>query len=248
MNKTREAQEVYETALSFDHDNPDLFYNLAVVLLNQGNHDKAMVYLNKALECDPDHYQALLNSAILIQETGSIELRHIAFERLLKIVDQGKTNERVFFNLGMLSMDNKDTDNAEEWFRKAIDMKPDFRSALFNLALLLAETGRALESAPILKKLLQYYPDHVKGLILLGDIYVNHLRDLPSAEKCYRHILQVDPNNVQALHNLCVVMVEAGDLPLARDCLQEALTIAPHEDYILKHLEIVEEKLKQGFS
>lgn len=248
MNRTKEAQEVYETALTFEQDNPDLLYNLAVVLLNQGNYAKAMVYLNKALEHDPDHYQALLNSAILIQETGSVELRHLAFERLLRIVDQGKSNERVYFNLGMLSMDNKDTEDAEKWFRKAIHIKPDFRSALFNLALLLAEMGRALESGPILKRLLAIYPDHVKGLILLGDIYVNHLRDLPSAEKCYRHILQVDPGNVQALHNLCVVMVEAGDLPLARDCLLEALAIAPHEDYISKHLEIVEGKLLQDLS
>jgi Tfp pilus assembly protein PilF len=61
---------------------------LAVVLLNQGDYARAMSYLNKALEYDPDHYQALLNSAILIQETGTVELRQLAFERLMKIVEQ----------------------------------------------------------------------------------------------------------------------------------------------------------------
>ena len=246
LNRTKEAQEVYETALSYEHDNPDLLYNLAVVLLNQGDYTRAMSYLNKALEYDPDHYQALLNSAILIQETGSVELRHLAFERLMKIVDQGKTNERVYFNLGMLSMDNKDPTSAEKWFRKAVDVKPDFRSALFNLALLLSETGRAMEGAPFLKTLLWHNPDHVKGLILLGDLYVNHLHDLPAAERCYRHILRVDPDNIQALHNLCVVMVEAGDLPLARDCLRDTLDRAPHEEYIAKHLSIVEERLQRA--
>ena len=239
---------MYETALSYEHDNPDLLYNLAVVLLNQGDYSRAMAYLNKALEYDPEHYQALLNSAILIQETGSVELRHLAFERLMKIVDQGKINERVYFNLGMLSMDNKDAVSAEKWFRKAIEVKPDFRSALFNLALLLSETGRSLEGAPFLKTLLWHNPDHVKGLILLGDLYVNHHRDLPAAEQCYRHILTVDPDNIQAQHNLCVVMVEAGDLPLARDCLRDTLDRAPHEEYIAKHLSIVEERLRQSSS
>ena len=248
LNRTKEAQEVYETALSYEHDNPDLLYNLAVVLLNQGDYSRAMAYLNKALEYDPEHYQALLNSAILIQETGSVELRHLAFERLMKIVDQGKINERVYFNLGMLSMDNKDAVSAEKWFRKAIEVKPDFRSALFNLALLLSETGRSLEGAPFLKTLLWHNPDHVKGLILLGDLYVNHHRDLPAAEQCYRHILTVDPDNIQAQHNLCVVMVEAGDLPLARDCLRDTLDRAPHEEYIAKHLSIVEERLRQSSS
>ena len=170
LNRTKEAQEVYETALNYEHDNPDLLYNLAVVLLNQGEYVRAMNYLNKALEYDPEHYQALLNSAILIQETGSVEMRHLAFERLMKIVQQGNTNERVYFNLGMLSMDNKDGTSAEKWFRKAIEIKPDFRSALFNLALLLSETGRAMEGAPFLKTLLWHNPDHVKGLILLGDL------------------------------------------------------------------------------
>ena len=35
-----------------------------------------------------------------------------------------------------------------------------------------------MESAPILHQLIRYHPDHVKGLILLGDLYVNHMRDL----------------------------------------------------------------------
>ena len=48
-------------------------------------------------------------------------------------------NERVYFNLGMLSMDNKDIEAAEHWFKKAVEVMPDFRSALFNLALLLSE-------------------------------------------------------------------------------------------------------------
>ena len=83
----------------------------------------------------------------------------------------------------------------------------------------------------------------MKGLILLGDLYVNHLGDLAKAENCYRQILQIDPRNVQGLHNLCVVMVETNQLAKAKDCFKRALELAPQEDYIQKHLEIVEEKL-----
>ena len=53
-----------------------------------------------------------------------------------------------------------------------------------------------MESAPFLHQLIRYHPDHVKGLILLGDLYVNQLRDLASAEKCYHRILEVDPDNI----------------------------------------------------
>lgn len=245
LNRTDEAREVYEKALAFEDDNPDLLYNMGVVLLSQGQHNEAMAYLNKALEYDPDHYQALLNSAILIQESGSSHLNHVAHERLMRIVKKGKSNERVFFNLGMLAMDVRDRAAAEEWFHKAVEVKPDFRSALFNLALLLSESDRPLECGPVLRQLLDYYPEHVKGLILLGDLFVNHHGDLRAAEQCYRRILDVEPDNVQARHNLCVVMVEAGDLANARVCLEDAASLAPNENYIRKHLRIVEEKLQQ---
>lgn len=245
LNRTKEAREVYETALAFESDNPDLLYNMGVVLLSQGEAGQALAYLDKALEYDPDHYQALLNSAILMQESGAPHLRQAAADRLMKIERAGRSNERVYFNLAMLSMDAKNGAGAEHWFKKAVDLKPDFRSALFNLALLLSETDRPMEGAPFLHQLLQYYPDHVKGLILLGDLYVNQLGDLRQAEQCYRRILKVEPDNVQARHNLCVVMVEAGDLQNARECLKSAAEMAPNEDYIARHLHIVEEKLQQ---
>jgi len=245
LNRTKEAQEVYERALFYDSTNADIYYNLGVVLLEQGRHNQALAYLNKALEYDPDHSQALLNSAMLIQESGNSNLRQLALERLHKIVSKGQVNERVYFNLGMLSMDGRDLTNAEVWFRKAIEVKPDFRSALFNLALLLSDSDRPLEAAPFLHQLIKYHASHTKGLILLGDIYINHLRDLDAAEACYRKILSSEPHNVQGLHNLCVVMVERGQLAPARDCLRKAHNIAPHEDYITRHLEIVEAKIQE---
>lgn len=79
-------------------------------------------------------------------------------------------------------MDEKNIEEAENWFRRAVHLKHDFRSALFNLALLLADDQRPLEAASFLNQLVKYHPDHTKGLILLGDIYINHVKDLDAAE------------------------------------------------------------------
>lgn len=62
-------------------------------------------------------------------------------------------------------------------------------------------------------------------------------------QQCYKRILQIDPLNIQGLHNLCVVYVERGKLTQALDCLQHAHKLAPQEDYILKHLKIVQQRL-----
>lgn len=61
---------------------------MGVVFLEQGKASQALAYLDKALEFDPEHEQALLNSAILLQELGRAELRKIARERLLKLLSK----------------------------------------------------------------------------------------------------------------------------------------------------------------
>ncbi|XP_077528766.1 protein O-mannosyl-transferase Tmtc3-like isoform X2 [Haemaphysalis longicornis] len=245
LNRTKDAQEVYERALELDATNPDILYNLGVVFLEQGRPGDALTYFNKALELDPDHEQALMNSAILIQESGNSKLRHLAFQRLELLLRKGKANERVYFNLGMLSMDDKKVEDAERWFHSAIQAKADFRSALFNLALLLTDSDRPLEAVPHLQRLLQSHPDHIKGLILLGDIYINHMKDLDKAQQCYERILSLEPLHVQALHNLCVVQVERGALFEAEACLLKALKLAPAESYVAKHLAIVRNRIRK---
>ncbi|GFY44676.1 protein O-mannosyl-transferase Tmtc3 [Trichonephila inaurata madagascariensis] len=251
LNRTTEAQEVYEKALQLDNKNPDIYYNLGVVYLEQSKLSDALTYFDKALELDPEHEQALMNSAILIQESGNLQKRKTAYDRLYKLLKKGKTNERIYFNLGMLAMDDKEVQLAEKWFKKAIEifLNPflfdEEISGLFNLALLLSDDHRPLEAVPFLKQLLKHYPEHIKGLILLGDVYINHLKDLDAAQKCYEKILGLDPTNIQAIHNLCVVYVERGLLQYAEACLLKAVSLAPKEEYLLRHLAIVQARIRK---
>ncbi len=151
MGRADEAFQVYNEALKFEPDNADLHYNLGVVLIELGQPQRALEMFNSALAVDPEHLQSLMNSAILMQESGQGALRPLAYERLFRVMERQPDNDRIYFNLGMLSMDDKETVKAEAWFKKAIDLRPDFRSALFNLALLLNEQRRPLEALPFLQ-------------------------------------------------------------------------------------------------
>jgi tetratricopeptide (TPR) repeat protein len=246
MGKPTEALYIYQEALKFEPDNPDLHYNLGVVLIELGQPVQALVMFNNALKVDPDHVQSLMNSAILMQESGKPASRPEAYQRLYRVMESQPDNDRIYFNLGMLAMDESHTTKAETWFSKAIQLRPDFRSALFNLALLLNEQKRPLEALPHLDSLLKHFPEHIKGLILLGDIYTNHVKDLDKAEKAYKRILEIDPTHVQGHHNLCVVMVEKKDLEAAHQCLLQVHKMAPSESYIKRHLQIVEQRLSSS--
>lgn len=55
--------------------------------------------------------------------------------------------------------------------------------------------------------------------------------------------MKLDPKNVQGMHNLCVVYVEQGRLEKAERCMAQAAVMAPHEEYIQRHLKILRARL-----
>lgn len=91
----------------------------------------------------------------------------------------------------------------------------------------------------------QHYPDFTKGLLLLGDVAMNHMRNLSLAEESFRRAIATEPESVQANHNLCVVLVEYGRLVEAERCLVHAEKLGPNEQYIKNHLGIVRSRLQQ---
>ncbi|XP_049739973.1 protein O-mannosyl-transferase TMTC3 isoform X1 [Loxodonta africana] len=246
MNKPLKAKEAYLKALELDRNNADLWYNLAIVHIELKDPNEALKNFNHALGLNPKHKLALFNSAILMQESGEVKLRPEARKRLLSYINEEPQDANGYFNLGMLAMDDKKDAEAEIWMKKAIKLQADFRSALFNLALLYSQTAKELMALPILEELLKYYPDHIKGLILKGDILMNQKKDILGAKKCFEKILEMDPSNVQGKHNLCVVYFEEKDLLKAERCLVETLALAPHEEYIQRHLNIVRDKISSS--
>uniref|UniRef100_A0A8C6L0U7 Protein O-mannosyl-transferase TMTC3 n=1 Tax=Nothobranchius furzeri TaxID=105023 RepID=A0A8C6L0U7_NOTFU len=243
MNKLSEARDAYLRALELDGTNADLWYNLAIVNIEMKDPSEALKNFNHALELNPRHKLALFNSALLMQELGEPKFWPEANRRFLTYVEEEPDDANGYFNLGMLAMDAAENAAAEHWMRKAIGLQAGFRSALFNLALLYSQSKREVDALPVLDELLHHHPEHIKGLILKGDILMNHKKDTKGAKVCFERILRMDPTNVQGKHNLCVVYFEERDLPRAERCLEETLALAPNEEYVRRHLSIVRSKM-----
>ncbi|CAG5957608.1 unnamed protein product [Menidia menidia] len=243
MNKLTEARDAYLRALELDRTNADLWYNLAIVNIEMKDPPEALKNFNHALELNPRHKLALFNSALLMQESGEPQFWPEANRRFLIYVEEEPNDANGYFNLGMLAMDANENAAAELWMRKAIGLQAGFRSALFNLALLYSQSKRETDALPVLDELLNHHPEHIKGLILKGDILMNHKKDTNGAKACFEQILRMDPTNVQGKHNLCVVYFEERDLPRAERCLEETLALAPNEEYVRRHLSIVRSKM-----
>ncbi|XP_006818380.1 protein O-mannosyl-transferase TMTC3-like [Saccoglossus kowalevskii] len=226
-----EADNLYKKAITMRPDFVQAYINRGDVLLKLNRSDDAVDNYMTALKYEKDNADIYYNLGVVLKHLINLDF----------------VNEKVYFNLGMLATDAKEIDNAKKWFDKAIEYKEDFRSALFNQALMLSQQKRDMESLPYLEKLLQLHPNHSKGLILLGDVYMNTLHSIKDAKKCYETILEIEPKNIQANHNLCVVYVEEGNLAKAETCLVAVSDMAPNEEYIKKHLNIVRAKRYQQY-
>ncbi|GIY08687.1 dolichyl-phosphate-mannose--protein mannosyltransferase [Caerostris extrusa] len=66
--------------------------------------------------------------------TSSAAILSIAVDktrRLQVLLHKGRQPERTYFNMGMLAMQDRDTASAENYFRKALQLRGDFDAALF---------------------------------------------------------------------------------------------------------------------
>ncbi|XP_071503726.1 protein O-mannosyl-transferase TMTC3-like [Diadema antillarum] len=242
--KLEEAESLYLQAVKLEPYNANIHYNLGIVAMRKNQKPKALKHFDRAVVLDPKHKMALYNSALYIQESGNEERRPDAIKRLQRVVELDPESELSYSTLGMLAMDDNNNQAAIEYYIKALELNPSSRYALFNLALIYSEEKQPLQAKPYLETLLKYHPNHTKSMLLLGDIYLNVMQDILSSEEMFRRIVELEPSNVQARHNLCVVLVRRGELERAEECLVSVLQFAPNADFAKSNLEILRQKLQ----
>ena len=207
---------------------------MAIVHYHQGHHKEALDYFEHILALDPQHEDALLASARIIEEEDINHLNGVAFDRLARLVQLGKDDATMYFSLAMLAAKASKYDQARHLFEQAIERKQSFAEAHYNLGLLLVKEIEILNSNQYekrhwnvqlalmhLKKVLVINPRHDKSMLVLGDLYADELQQVDTARMYYQMVIdRVQPNHLRARHNLCVLWNKQNDLDQAIGCFQ----------------------------
>lgn len=122
-----------------------------------------------------------------------------------------------------------DTEGAAAAYEKVFSMKPDFtgedikeRKALNNAAVLFMDRGQRQKARELLDILTNKYPDYIRGFINLG--YLAALdNETGTAEKAYRHALELEPDNTSALMSMGNLCRKKGELKTAHDYFLKAM-------------------------
>lgn len=125
---------------------------------------------------------------------------------------------------------------AEEAFRKVIELSPDKMEGYANLAQAMITQKKPAEAETVLRQGIKQLPTNVQLHIFLATV-LGQLDRRGAAEAELREALRLDPNNPTVLNNLGYNLVERGEkLSEATEMIQRAVNAVPNNGAFLDSL------------
>jgi GWxTD domain-containing protein len=185
------AIKALEAAVEKDHKFAEAYHQLALLYMNLGTVEsrvKATRALERALRLDSKNVQYQLSMAKLFLKKGIKGAAKRRFKKVLKL-DPG--NAEAYYHLGLLKEEdmlwykdlispqestvfyfyeyaNEDMKEAEKFFKKTIELDPNFATAYYHLALIQYELYDYKSMAEFLQKAINVQPDNKDFYLFLG--------------------------------------------------------------------------------
>ena len=163
---TEKAIEVYQRAIITNSNLVDAHYNLANIFSSQNKLQLAEKEYQTVLKLDPQKFEAMLNLGNLYFSGGRIEQAEIYYHQAINLDDT--TNPFPHYNLGLIYNRINKFKKAVIQFKKAIEVKPDFGDAHYEIAKVYFQINDRMAAR-----------DHLNKALLLGvNVDPNFVEDL----------------------------------------------------------------------
>jgi len=141
-------------------DRADLYrdvyaYNQGQLFVGLGQHEKALVYFDKAYKHAPDRYLPLSAMATSLVALGRIDA---AIETAQQLVAAHGEVQEAWLTLGGLYLRIGQWSKAETAFRSLLDLAPDNSPGHFGMWIALASSGQSLAGSSYLEKAVELDP------------------------------------------------------------------------------------------
>jgi Flp pilus assembly protein TadD len=146
-------------------------------------------------------------------------------------------------NLGNLYVNLGRTNDAERYYRLALQIDDLFYPAKMNLAVLLSGQGRNPEAETLLREVVRDYPDNPDAPYSLGLLLVEMGRPDEAVDQL-RRAVSLEPRNVRGHYNLGLLLQQLGRLDEAEQELVAAAELQPSSLDVL--FALADHYLKRG--
>ncbi len=191
----------------FEKPENEYFYFLATQKERRSGHsDKAIVWLQKAIEIDPD-------SSYLRRELATIFLQNKEEDKALEVLDdllaKHPDDIKGLILYGGIQQIRKQNDAAIRAYEKVIDFDPSQEKIYALLGGLYLERNQLDAAQRVLDKLVEKFPKSYAGYFLLGRVYLG--KGKPAlAEAAFRRSAEADPESLDPLFELLKLAREQG--------------------------------------
>lgn len=188
-----------------------------------------------------DDYQLRLNKAIELEQVGKVEPALDIYKELIEVFPRVPA---LYFNMGNISFDIEDFQEAENYFKKAIKVDPSFKEAHFNLANTLKRLEKKSEAAYHYERVLQIDPKFESAYFNLANLAKENGKFL-TAIRNYKELLALKPSNHVARNNLIFTYTKkikslfySGKFQEIKGFLEESLKYDPDNQRTLTNAAI----------
>jgi len=218
QDKTKEASEIFDAAQNA-HQAGDL--------------DKAVELYGKALEHDPELWQAEFQRGGAYFSLGKLKQAKISMTRVAELLasypssDQVKqVYARVQATLGEIALAEANAEDAEKAFRRALELNPQNARAHSGLAEVLLAANKNAEAVAEAKAAISAGDDRAATFALLG-VALSGAGKFDEALPALNEALRREPKNSAALLYRAEVFIAKNSLNEAVADLRAALAIEP---------------------
>lgn len=178
-------------AQSIIPNDPELNNSLGLVYLSKERYDLAQTHFKKALSLKPDYIHAKNNLGASYLKQKKWKLAIECFEEVSENLLYANL-EIPFSNLGWAYFHQKMFKKSKLYFRKALNIRPNFLVAIHGLAMIYLETGRQTQAINYIHKALK---DNPRAVILHSDLAKAYeaIKDFDRARKSWNVVIKIAP-------------------------------------------------------
>ncbi len=186
------GMKVLEDAFKLDRDNYELSFFLGEMFFNDGDIDRAKVYLERTLEVQPDHFDAAVFYGVLLHEQQDLKGAERWLRRAIQISQESFLP---YFSLGAIYSLQGKLLRAQKFLQKAIEIEP-IPQAHYLLGTTYYEKGQLDRAIRSFQAAIKLDPEYEEAIYHLGLCYLDRNWNR-KAMQCFQEALELNPNKME---------------------------------------------------
>jgi len=208
----RNALKVYQEAMEFSPENPELLTTIGLIYLRLGENQRAFDYLGNSLTHDPRNAKTILAAGSIIQDNQDMDVALVKY-RVAAV--QSPNSAQLWNNIGMCFFGKGRYVASVACLKRALYLDPFEWIVSYNLGLVHLSTGQCASAFHYFSSSINLKPDFAASYMYLA-ITLGRLDDFENACAAYDKAVEIETDYLTHL-NYAITLYANDEVEKARE-------------------------------